>query len=259
MEGVHKLSDPLESSRRKLARAKEHFADLQRKISEFEDSDPYIRVEEIHPDKINHLVHKVKLTHPLPTSFENITVDLVGNLRSSLDKAGYAVAVASGVKNPRFSAFPFAGSVADLENSLAGRCKDIPKQIQLLFRGFQPYPGGDDLLCALNEICNADKHKIIKPIGTGVIRTHVNVRGIGFAGIPRHPVWDSAKNEMELITLGPGAKFECEFEFRVFVAFSEIKAVEGHPVLGVLDALIRKVEGILLAIEAEAKHIGIFT
>jgi len=37
--------------------------------------------------------------------------------------------------------------------------------------------------------------------------------------------WDSAKNEMEIITFGPGAKFDYKFVFRLFIAFGEIESL----------------------------------
>jgi hypothetical protein len=249
------MSDPFESSRRKLARAEEHFVELQRKITEFTQVDPYTTVIEPHPEKPDHEVHKVKLTTPLPDSIGDITGDLVYNLRSALDNAGYAVAVASGRSSPKNTAFPFAGSVAQMANSLV-RSKDIPEQIQSLFCGFEPYKGGDDLLWALNQICNGDKHKMVIPIGTGLVRVGAKVRGRGFFEMPDPHVWDRTKNEMVLITFGPKTEFKYDFDFRIFVAFNEVQIVDGQPVVRVLHRLGRKVQRILVGIEAESRRLG---
>lgn len=251
------MSDPFESSKNKLARAHEHFLDLQKKIIEFTDIDPYERVIEPHPDKPGYVVHKVKLTQALPPSIGDIAGDMVNNLRSALDHAGYAVAVAAGAKDPKFTAFPFAGSAAQMANAL-GRSKDIPPQIQSLFCGFQPYPRGNEYLWALNEICNTDKHKIAIPIGQGVVNVGTRIRGTGFFEMPDPHVWDRTKNEMILVTFGPETEFEYEFNFRLFVAFDEIKIVGGKPLLGTLDAMGSIVERILVAVDAEARRIGIF-
>ena len=177
------MADPFDSSRRKIARAKEHLANLEGKVKEFVLSDPYARVVEPHPDKPEYFIHKIKLTKPLPSSFADIAGEMAQALRNALDNAGYAVAIASGCINPKFTAFPFAGSVAQMANTL-GRSKDIPQQIQSLFCGFQPYPGGDDLLWALNEICVTDKHKMLVPIGTAILRYGANVHGTGFMSMP---------------------------------------------------------------------------
>jgi len=62
---------------------------------------------------------------------------------------------------------------------------------------------------------------------------------------------------MGLITLGPDTTFDYEFDFRTFVAFGEIKVVAGKSVLGVLHQLRCKNHGILLAIGAETRRIGL--
>jgi len=248
-------ADPFESSKRKIARAKEHCADLKRNIQAFQRMRPYESVVEPHPDQPSHRVHKVKLTQALPTAIADITADMAQNLRNALDNAGYAVAVASGRVDLKFTAFPFAGSLAQMRNSLR-RSKDIPPQIQSLFCGFQPYLGGDDLLWALNEISVADKHKMVVPIGTAIRRIGAAVEGTGYVSIPNPHIWDRTKNEMVLLTTGSQTDYKYDFNFRVFVAFNEIRVVDGEPVLRVLDTLSSKVEGILLAIEAEAYRLG---
>lgn len=244
------------SSHSKIARAKEHFADLELRIKQFIDLDPYEQFIEDDPDRAGFKVHKIRLTKPLPESIGNILGDLVGNLRSSLDNASYAIAVASGKTDPKFTSFPFAGSRDQMAQSL-GRSKDLPKEIHSLFCGFQPYLGGDDLLWLLNEICNSDKHKIVTPLGAGVIRRNTSIRTTGFFEMPDPPIWDRTKNEMVVVTLGPDTKFEYNFEFHIFVIFHDIRLVDGRPITPILDNLFGKIERILLAMEAESRRLGI--
>jgi hypothetical protein len=253
------MADPFESSCRKLARAKVHLAELQREIAGFCQMNPYTEVTEVDPQRANHQVRKIKLTQPLPSSLPDIVGDIASNLRAVLDHAGYAVAVAAGKMAPKNTAFPFAGSLAQMANAI-GRSKDLPPEIQSLFCGFQPYPGGDGLLWALNEICNGDKHKMLTPIGIVANRSYASVEAIGGPfEMPNPHIWDREKNEMVLVTLGPGAKFDYQFDFSLFVAFHEIKVVEGQPALRILHALVRKVESILMAIEAESCRLGFVT
>lgn len=250
------MADPFDSSHRKIARAEKHMYDLEREIREFQQLDPYERVIEPDPDKPDHQVHKIKLTKAIPESIGDLIGDIAQNLRGALDNAAYAVAVAAAPgTDPKFTAFPFAGSVGQMPNAM-GRSKDVPEQIQSLFCGFQPYPGGDDLLWALNEICNTHKHKIAVPIGTGRVRLGAAVRGTGFFSMPDPHVWNSAKNEMIVLTLGPGAEYNYEFNFYIFVAFGEVKIIGGQEVFGLLHRLGCKVHSIVVAIEAEARRIG---
>jgi hypothetical protein len=251
------MPDIFESSRQKIAWAEKRLTELEREISDFGQLNPYEQVTEPHPDKPGHVVHKIKLTYALPPAIAHITGEVANSLRSALDNAGYSIAVAAGCVNPKSSAFPFAGSADGMSKAIGGRCKDIPQPIQSLFCGFQPYPGGNYLLWALNEICNTDKHKIAIPFGTGAYPIGVSARGTGgYMCIPTPHIWDSAKNEMTLITLGPGVKFDYEFDFRFFVAFGEIKLVAGKPVVSVLNAVGSIVQGVLVAIEAESRRLG---
>ena len=254
-EARAKISGPFESSWRKIARAEEHYDELRRKIDEFVQEDPYERVIEPNAESSEQVVHKIRLTKPLPFAIADITGDIVQNLRNALDNAGYAVSVASGKADPKFSAFPFAGSLAQMPNSL-GRSKDLPQPIQSLFFGFQPYFGGDDMLWALNEMCIADKHKMVLPIGTSAVRVGANVHGKGYFSMPDPHVWNREKNEMELITVRADTEFNYEFDFRLFVAINGIRVVDGKPVLSVLHQMGCKVHSIMTVIDLESRRLG---
>ena len=251
------MSDPFESSHRKVARAKKHLKDLRVEIVKFVNGNRYERVIEADLDNPGNTIHKIKLTEELSPDIGDAVADIAQNLRNALDNAAYAVAVASGLTNPKTCAFPFARSATDMASSI-GRCKDVPKEIQSLFCGFQPYLGGDDLLWALNEICITDKHKIAVPIGHALMQGPMGLKGTGFFSTPvGGPVWDRAKNEMLFISFGPGAKYKYDFKFQLFVAFNEIQIVDGKPVFAVLNTLCGKVESILMGIEAESKRLKI--
>src|SRR5260370_39007758 len=187
------MADPLEASKRKHSRANEHFAELHRKIKEYELSRPYEKVIEPHVEKPDLNVQNMRLKDALPPDLADITGDILHNLRSSLDVATYAIAVGAGSVDPKFSAFPFAGSLSQMANSL-GRSKDLPVPIQSLIVGLGPYPGGDDALWALNEMCVTDKHKMLIPVGNVMVRTAAEVRGTGYFSMPEPHVWDPVGN-----------------------------------------------------------------
>ena len=130
---------------------------------EYSESQPLEKIEIPHPTKPACRLHKIVLRRQLPDSIADITADDISNLRSALDIAAYTVAVASGVQNPKNCAFLFAGSLAQMKNAL-GRSKGLPATMQSLFVRFRPYLGGDGILWALNEMCNTDKHKMLRPI-----------------------------------------------------------------------------------------------
>ena len=256
------MSDPFASSRSKLVWAKENLLpDLDRRIREFHNLEPYAKVVEPDPQAPGWEIHKIKLVQPIPEAFGNLTGDVVGNLREALDTAGHSIAVAIGKPAARNCAFPFASNVDNMASSI-GRSADLPKEIQSLFCGFQPYRGGDDLLWALNELCNGKKHKLVTPIQTIMWRGHATVRGFGRPfSMPDPHKWDSVNNEMIVVRFGPfvvpDANWDYDFDFFPLIAINEIPVVEGQPVLGVLYQLCLKVESVLVAIEAESRRIGL--
>jgi hypothetical protein len=252
------MMDPFDSSRRKIARAKEHLVDLKAKIDGFAGENPYIQVIEEDPERPGYQLHKIKLIKAMPEAFADSVGDAVNNLRSALDHACYAVAVASGNTAPRYAYFPFARDAGGLENSIRGNCKDIPQEIYPLLRSFEPYGGGNEILWTLNLICVADKHKILTPVGTGVMRPgNIEAKGGGFLSVPINPVWDRTKQEVKFLTLGPGAAFDYKFDFILFIAFDEIGTVTGEPVRHILDQISTEVERTVSTIESEARSLGI--
>src|SRR5579871_4093 len=212
------MSDTLYSPRRRLCLAKERIEDLKREIAAFWRGNPYVQVIEDDPQRKGYRLYKIKLVKELPASIADIACAIAGHLRSALDQAGYAVALAAappGTK-PKRTAFPFAGSEGHMNNSL-GRCQDLPQEIRALFCTFKPYKGGDDLLWALNTMRNTNEHMVLVPVSTVVQRPSTKIRGTGFfqMTLPEYTVWDRCKQEVTFLTLGPGATFPYDFAFEV--------------------------------------------
>ena len=252
-----------DSSRRKLARGKEHIRDLEREVGLFLQLNPYKRVFELNAERPGEFTCKIRLIQSLPSSLEMITGDAVTNLRAVLDHAMFAISRASGVNDPHNAYFPFSHSAETFENNMRGRCKDVPQEIYPFLRSLQPYPGGNTVLCILNDLCNADKHRILTPIGTGALRQGFSIRCNAidrYFRAPIHHAWDRAKQEMVLFSVGgwqPGDELDYEFDFHLFVALNEVQTVDGQPAVPVLNKLASEVERILSALEAEASRLGI--
>lgn len=249
-------SDPFNSSRRKIIRAKEHIDDLTVTIRAFVDAGAYKQVVEDDPNRPGYKLHKIKLTQTIPPAIENIAGDAITNLRSALDHACFAVATASGNSDPQNAYFPFARNAERLETAIKGRCKDIPQEIYPFFRNLKPYDGGDELLWTLNLLCNADKHRVITPMGTGFFQPGINLKGTGFFELPTPPIWDCAKQEMVLMTLGPGATYDGHLQFILFVAFDKIGPASGMAVRGLLWQILVHVGQIVADMEAETRRLG---
>jgi hypothetical protein len=251
------MTEPFESSLRKIARAETHLADLKRKVRAICQPNLYERFSEPDPEMPGWTVHKVRLSRQVPGDFSEIAGDIVDNLRAALDHAVYAVAAAGGCAHPKHAYFPFARDRNDLEAKLKGRCKDVPEEIWPLFRKLKPYRGGNGALWALNLVCGTNKHAILIPGLAAVICGGMNVEGIGEIRLIQNPVWDSAKQEMKLFSLGSQAQFRGDFQIGFAVAFGDVEGLAGKTAIPVLDTFVEVVKITTRKIEAAARSLGI--
>ena len=253
------MSDPFESSRRKIAWAKKNLANLNRRIDKFlSQKNLYTVFTEPDTHNPQHMVHKMRLVKQIPDGLSELTGNIIDDLRSALDHALFGIArIGKSATGPLNAYFPFAGDVSHFENNLRGRCKDIPVELWPLLRSYEPYKGGSELLFALNEVCGANKHGLLLPIGTATVTAETVIEGTGFWSMPAAPIWDWAKQEMELFTTGPQPKLRANIRVGFYIAFSEIDSVAGKPAIPVLDDFVRMVQTILSEIEAECRRLGI--
>ena len=252
------MTDPFYSPKRRIARAKRDLAKLGKRISKFFKKQPYARVVEPDPDSA-HQLHKIKLTKSLPEGFTELAYDIIDGLRSALDQTVYPIAVACNTARPDRVQFPIADTTADFENILNGQCKGLPADILTLLRAFQPYKGGNDVVWALNRIRRQGYHRLLVPVGmaSGTTRIHyMHIQASGGEELPP-PRWDSEKNEIVFLRANIDTKVDYNLQFTFSISFGEVEGVSGQPVLGFLNAATGEVERIVLAIEAEARRIGL--
>jgi hypothetical protein len=251
------MADPLHDSRYSVEHAKRRIRELEGEITVFNKTNPCARVLERDPNTAEY-VHKIKLVKHLPVALSGIAFDAVTNLRSALDQAGFAVAVAAGKKG-KDAHFPFGDTLAEVQSRAGRASKDIPKEIFDAMVAAKPHKGGNDLLWALNKLCNTNKHEIIIPMGMdsgGFVMARGPMKGPLKISAPR---WDSAKNEMEYLRTGPTTVADINYQFTCYVAIGKIEIMEGQAALTVLNAMAGEVERVLMAIEAEARRVGLFS
>ena len=251
------MNDPLESAKYMLARAKKHTLDLDRECGIYLDSNPFTRISETYLEAKKH-VQKVKLIKPLPVMLNGIAADAIGNLRAALDQCGYAVSIAAGGKGKN-TYFPFGDTADEVKSRKTGGSKEIPDEIFAVMESFKPYLGGDDLLWALNKLCNTNKHRILAPVV--IANAHYGIDRISWTGPGTHsifPEWDSANNEMIFFEGTAESAYYFKGQVAICVSFAEIDVTRNTPAAAVLDTLCGKIDSILMGVEAEARRIGIF-
>jgi hypothetical protein len=237
--------------------ANEQIDDLKRESVKFLAAQRYERVSKLDVDG-RHTIDKLRLGGPLPDSLTRFTVQAIENLRSALDHATCAVVVGSAGK--KGTHFPFGDTKREFDKAVRTRCKHVPDEIKALFRSFKPYKRGNPPIWALNKICNTHKHRtIIEP--TRTIRKFT-IMDVPFElwlqlSRPARPAWNRRKNEI-VISRAPGeGTVHNDVEFFVGIAFGKVPIFVGAPALATLRYLTREVNSIVMAIEAEARRIGI--
>lgn len=257
------MTSTLESSRICVARAIHHVGDLETKISAFMDTDPYQPTVEKYFET-DEYIHKIKLVKPMPPMLSCIAFDAISNLRSALDQAGFFFAKAA---NPstrgKYTHFPFGDTAADANGAHAGMSREIPKRIFDVMIRFQPYKGGNDLLWAMNKLCNTNKHRILVPMAVatkGVSgRISIDARNSVVMINTREWRWDHSKNEMILGRGREGADFQYDLKFSYLVSFADIDVVIDKPATDILHTLVDITGNILTALEAEGRTLEYLT
>jgi len=255
------MDDPLASAKKKLTRAQQHSGDLETELKRFFENQPGTNVVEVDPTG-QYKLFKVRFKNSIPDQITDITYDAVHNLRDSLDHIGYGIAVASGRNNPQHTNFPFAPDAAKFDQQMRGRCKDLPDEIVSVFRSFKSYKGGNDLLWALNKVAVTNKHMLVNPMAAAshsMFIQNLTISGgqVPF-GIGESARWDRSKNEITVMRLPAQAQIQANFGVQIFIAFGEVEVAGGQPVDRVLRAFIGEVKRVLVAVEAEARRIGIY-
>ena len=153
--------DPFLSAQLRIGRAEEHINTLNAETAQFWAKKPYAHAIDTDPDG-RYKVHKIKFAERFPDHWRVLATEVIEHLRASLDHATWATAYLR-TRNPEIeqAGFPFAKTAAALDNSIKRRSKNLPADIQTLLRGFQPYDGGNEVLYALNDLCNVSKHALI--------------------------------------------------------------------------------------------------
>jgi hypothetical protein len=247
---------------RKIARAGEQLAHLEREIGEFIQDDCYkVAVEPDH-EHPGYELHKVILIRFMAPCIREIAASVAANLRGALDEAIGVVAAACGGPSTGIDAssqrFLFADSAEALEKSIEAHAQQIPVEIRALLRGFQPYKGGNDLLFALNLIGDAGERAPLAAIGTVLLRPYTRFAISGYLGIeiPENPFWDRAKDEIVFLRAPADGKLDYEIDFGLFVALDKVDPFDGQPVLRVLEACGAETHRVVSQIEAEAEKLG---
>ena len=154
-------SAPPPGPRAKIARAKEHLADLAdlREGIRSSEPKPYAAVREIQTD--GKLVVRFKDVAPLPQDVSLILGDLIHNLRSALDILVCDLIRHNGEEVTDDTGFPIVDRSNQLATRVKRKMKGAGKTAKEAVKGLKPYQSGNLDLWVLHKLDITDKHKIL--------------------------------------------------------------------------------------------------
>ncbi len=209
------------------------------------------------PDpKTRERVGKLGFPYKVPGDFRLHAASALDRLRHALDQIVNCASVQLGGRDSNY--FPFAKDATDFDRVFRDQCKAVPSGLHPLLKGLKPYPGGDDLLAIL-RISGKNKHRKILELDPNIAAASIDF----FEGVMITPPvrigfrWDSNKQELEFARIGKGGKIEGKLKGKMSlrVLLRDAPTPNSEPAAAVLYALASKVEGILLAVEAETARL----
>lgn len=241
----------LEGAQEKIKRAKRKLGSLEKTIGGYVASGPLtIRVER---HVIGHyVIARIEKLPPDDIAWE--MTEAVGHLRDSLDKLMVDLVELNGAGVSGVN-FPFGGLDRNTGQPLpfpSGRLGHTKKKLTVeqwaVIESQKPYPGGNDMLWAVNEIANADKHR------KGLVTVHPAVanqlslgNGIGsfVAGPQYNDVVKDKEREMVLFVVLNGTRQQFNIQPTPIVVFGDLRPVQGQNILTTLTQQVILVEGIV--------------
>jgi hypothetical protein len=237
-------------SKLKVKRADQHILELQAVIGSFLKTDFYRLFIEVDPNDGSNLV-RFEATKDMPWEVPLIIGDIVHNLRSALDLMTCEIVTMAGKEVDWTINFLIRDDRDKLVAAINDRkIKAAPKPIiDLIIDTIKPYKGGNDELCAINDIDIMDKHKLIIPVTSVTSLIGVSIE-------------DNRHNTFTDMTfaVGPGGKLNAIKTNSVMkitnqgtpafaVVFGKGQPLEGKAVFPTLHQLSQLVSGILQIIE----------
>lgn len=248
------MTDRFASPKRRLAHAQRRIDELEALLTEFEDS--MNRWVEFDP-KRGQDAHSIRFHKELPVVSEDIAAEALLALRSCLDQCGYAAATGAKKVKPKKTYFPISrGSPADLADVVKKNCIDLPPEIRDLFQQVQACKGGNEVLCALNDMRNK-VHTAFEPHIVNLQYSRLEISSTPHDWeAPSDPSWDAGKNEIIYLWTEPGAQIAHQLSFSTYTAFADNQFLRGFSAIEALKAMAVEVEKVLSATESECKRLG---
>jgi hypothetical protein len=179
----------------------------------------------------------------IPDEIKTAAGMIIQAQRDSLDYLVHALAVNNGATKLAATEFPIVNSEARLSDKRTRRkIAELAPADQAAILALKPYKGGNNVLYALNWLCNKSKHR-------DLIVLAQNIAGIRFGPKPNTPgghlrkfaAWHHPEGEIVALDADPNIQLDIAFT----VAFREVPEAQSQPVIEMLGEFSRLAASII--------------
>jgi hypothetical protein len=271
---IMEADERLAHVRVKVERAKQHIVDLNLRLKEFLDSNPYVVRAQRDP-QTRRPVYYLAAVRDVPPIISLLAGDIVQNLRSALDHLAFQLymlgpgGVAGGAGSRTY--FPIADDAAKYKIEAPRKVKGLRPDAIKAIEAIEPYKGGttdkSDTLWRLEKMNNIDKHRLLIATGSQFRSFDIGanaVRGLQEAmakgppemrfTIPKISLFLRPADRQwplkagnQLFIDAPDAEVDNNLQFRFEVAFGEPKIAEGEPVIETLQHMADLVDNLIVS------------
>ena len=237
----------LDGIQTKIVRAYEHCSTLDNAIKSFIDSENHVVTHQFDPETFEHIWRLESDPPPIHSIIYALIGNALHNFRDALDHIVWQLVLANGKTPSRSNASPIYIDEVQYKNRGQRKLQGVYADAKAIISKAQPCHGGHQILWALEELSNIDKHRRPPLAFMNVARFKVENLAI--------PPKQSVAILINQAPLERGAKIvsvvhedmNVNFEPIFTVAFGDVVPVERNAIMDVF----RSINTAVLAVAAE--------
>ena len=198
-------------------------------------------------------LYRLRDIKPMPPIINAEAGAIIHSIRSSLDLLACALAARNNFPDSTTTYFPiwkskeaFDAPAGDKTNPTLKKIERLSQVHQVIIKSLKPYPGGNDMLCALHQLDLTRKHRRL-------LDTFVSPRGIGFnpglMGAVTMGDWHGFHEDAVLCSTGADAP-DSNVTIGLNVAFDETGVLHGHDFTGAIRQFASMAKNVLVLVLA---------
>jgi hypothetical protein len=217
----------------KIQRTFKQFDEYHLAVQEFNESQPH-KITQGRDDETGDRVYYLTEAKDPPPVFALIAGEIIQNLRCSLDYLAWKLVEVNGNKPGRVNSFPILHHEAtneDEQKVFDAKVKGMSDEAIEVIKSLKPYKGGDNILWALHQLNNVDKHRMLFTVLMGLSSFRRDSKGDWFHSQERLvPVHEGG----EIMRHPEDGIIDKRVDFLLQIAINETGIVECQPLISLL-------------------------